>query len=86
MRTTTLLSALILLLISPAFAAPVVKRQGVSAELDAEQQPPPPAANCSHRERRDWIPFWRRDATIVGAHYCSFTQSGGATWRLGFGG
>lgn len=30
MRATTLMSALLLLLISPAFAAPLVKRQGKS--------------------------------------------------------
>ncbi|KAF6239739.1 hypothetical protein HO173_002285 [Letharia columbiana] len=82
MRATTFMSALLLLLISPAFAAPLVKRQGgVSAILDAVQQPDTEA--CTNG-RRSLIPFWPRQYKAV--NDCSFEigsgSAVGATWRF----
>lgn len=83
MRATTLMSALLLLLISPAFAAPLVKRQGgVSAILDSVPQQPD-AEGCTNG-RRSLIPFWPRQYKAV--NDCSFEigsgSAAGATWRF----
>ncbi|KAL9067951.1 MAG: hypothetical protein Q9161_006570 [Pseudevernia consocians] len=87
MRATILLSAA-LLLISPAFAAPFAAPQdvhGVDANLEgAAQSPPASTAPCT-KERRSWVPFWRRQTTttIIGADDCSFQIGGGYTRIFG---
>ena len=89
MRTSAFVSALVLLLISPAFAAPVPIN---TSEIMLEEQPhpnpapaPAPAQGCTN-QRRNWIPFWRRQdpPTIVGVNECGFTQASGTSWRLHF--
>ena len=83
MRTSAFVSALVLLLISPAFAAPI----NVSESMLAENQntpPPAQAEGCTDQKlRRSWIPFWRRqDPTIVAVNECGFTETSGTSWRM----
>ena len=92
MRTSAFVSALVLLLISPAFAAPVPIN--VSEIMLENSQPsnqnqgvvPASAQGCTPNRRRNWIPFWRRQdpPTIVAAHECGFTQASGTAFRLHF--
>ncbi|KAM0800363.1 hypothetical protein BDR22DRAFT_851473 [Usnea florida] len=87
MRTSAFVSALVLLLISPALAAPINVSESMLAENQPSTPAPAPAEGCTDQKlRRNWIPFWRRQdpPTIVGANDCGFTQASGTAWRLHF--
>ena len=91
MRTSAFVSALVLLLISPAFAAPVpINTSEIMIENsqpgNLNPAPAPATAQGCTNQRRNWIPFWRRQdpPTIVAVNECGFTQASGTAWRLHF--